>query len=364
MTGRVNLFSPCPSLSSSSCSIVMVFLFVLVFLCFSNIVALNATFPAVILFGDSIVDQGNNNYLRTFVKCDFPPYGKDFPGGVPTGRFCNGKTPADLIAQKLGIKEFVPAYLDPNLQPEDLLTGVSFASGGTGFDPETSTITSVLSPSDQLQMFREYIVKLESVAGEEKTSNILANGLFLLVAGTNDLTNTYFTVGQRRLQYDVSSYADFLAASASQFTKEIYKLGARKILVFGAPPIGCLPVQRTLAGGVGRECVEPRNQAAQLYNSKLSAALDSLNRSLNKAEPKSRVIYVDIYSPLLDIIQNHKKYGFAVVDKGCCGTGKLEVAILCNKLTKTCPDASSHLFWDIFHPTEKGYRVILDKILP
>lgn len=40
-------------------------------------------------------------------------------------------------ASELGIKEFVPAYLDPNLQSKDLLTGVSFASGGSGYDPQT-----------------------------------------------------------------------------------------------------------------------------------------------------------------------------------------------------------------------------------
>jgi hypothetical protein len=57
----------------------------------------NVTVPALLLFGDSIVDAGNNNNIRTLVKCNFTPYGKDFEGGVPTGRFCNGKVPSDII---------------------------------------------------------------------------------------------------------------------------------------------------------------------------------------------------------------------------------------------------------------------------
>lgn len=57
----------------------------------------NVVVKAVFAFGDSIVDQGNNNYIPTIAKCNFPPYGKDFNGGIPTGRFCNGKTPPDLI---------------------------------------------------------------------------------------------------------------------------------------------------------------------------------------------------------------------------------------------------------------------------
>lgn len=57
----------------------------------------NETIPGVIAFGDSIVDTGNNNGLNTLVKCDFLPYGKDFDGGKPTGRFCDGKVPADIL---------------------------------------------------------------------------------------------------------------------------------------------------------------------------------------------------------------------------------------------------------------------------
>lgn len=57
----------------------------------------NVTVTAVIVFGDSIVDQGVNNNINTVAKCNFPPYGLDFMGGIPTGRFCNGKTPPDLL---------------------------------------------------------------------------------------------------------------------------------------------------------------------------------------------------------------------------------------------------------------------------
>lgn len=39
-------------------------------------------------------------------------------------------------------KELLPPYLDPSLtNVEELMTGVSFASAGSGFDPLTPTIT-------------------------------------------------------------------------------------------------------------------------------------------------------------------------------------------------------------------------------
>lgn len=40
----------------------------------------------------------------------------------------------------MGIKEILPTFFDPNLQSEDLQTGVNFASGGSGWDPLTEKI--------------------------------------------------------------------------------------------------------------------------------------------------------------------------------------------------------------------------------
>lgn len=52
--------------------------------------------PCYFIFGDSLVDSGNNNQLMTAAKANYPPYGIDFPQGV-TGRFTNGRTAADII---------------------------------------------------------------------------------------------------------------------------------------------------------------------------------------------------------------------------------------------------------------------------
>ncbi|XP_057471149.1 GDSL esterase/lipase At1g29670-like [Actinidia eriantha] len=48
------------------------------------------------IFGDSLVDNGNNNDLDTTAKANYAPYGVDFPDG-PTGRFSNGRNMADII---------------------------------------------------------------------------------------------------------------------------------------------------------------------------------------------------------------------------------------------------------------------------
>lgn len=90
---------------------------------------------------------------------------------------------------------------------------------------------SVLSLPDQLKMFKEYTGKLKGIAGEEGTSFILTNSLFLLVAGSDDLANTYFTVGIRRVQYDVASYTDLMVASATDFVQVIFFLRSQLKLI-------------------------------------------------------------------------------------------------------------------------------------
>lgn len=99
-----------------------------------------ARVPAIIVFGDSSVDSGNNNQISTILKSNFEPYGRDFIGGQPTGRFSNGRIPTDFISEAFGIKPTIPAYLDPTYDIKDFASGVCFASAGTGYDNATSDV--------------------------------------------------------------------------------------------------------------------------------------------------------------------------------------------------------------------------------
>jgi hypothetical protein len=53
--------------------------------------------PALFVFGDSLADAGNNNFIpKCAARADFPPYGMSF-FRHPTGRFTNGRTAIDFI---------------------------------------------------------------------------------------------------------------------------------------------------------------------------------------------------------------------------------------------------------------------------
>ncbi|MFS8020069.1 putative alpha-L-fucosidase [Helianthus anomalus] len=87
--------------------------------------------------------------------------------------------------------------------------------------------------------------------------------------------------------------------------KEIHELGARRIVIFSTPPLGCIPIERTIAGGLHRKCVNKYNNAAQLFNSMLKQEILFLSSSL----PETKVAMADLYNPLISIIENPHQYG-------------------------------------------------------
>ncbi|KAH7670489.1 Triacylglycerol lipase protein [Dioscorea alata] len=71
-----------------------------------------AIVPAIIIFGDSTFDTGNNNTIPTLLTSNFVPYGRDFLGKpYPTGRFSNGRLTSDFYAEAFGLDHIVPACL-------------------------------------------------------------------------------------------------------------------------------------------------------------------------------------------------------------------------------------------------------------
>ncbi|XLR38975.1 hypothetical protein S83_023635 [Arachis hypogaea] len=121
--------------------------------------------PAIIVFGDSSVDSGNNNFIPTIARSNFEPYGRDFPDGNPTGRFSNGKIAPDFISEAFGLMPTVPAYLDPSYSISDFANGVCFASAGTGFDNATSNVVDVIPLWKEIEYYKEYQRKLRTYLG-------------------------------------------------------------------------------------------------------------------------------------------------------------------------------------------------------
>lgn len=64
------------------------------------IVAPSSASTVTFVFGDSLTEVGNNNYLQlSLAKSNYPHYGIDFTGGKATGRFTNGRTIGDIVCK-------------------------------------------------------------------------------------------------------------------------------------------------------------------------------------------------------------------------------------------------------------------------
>ena len=176
------------------------------------IISVNATpnITALFAFGDSTVDSGNNNNRPTEFRGDHQPYGQDFPGHVSSGRLCNGKLVTDCIVDSLGLKEVLPAYLDPNLKDKDLLTGVTFGSAGSGLDRNTMAVSHALDIHSQLNYFNEALQRIEKTVGATQASEIVKNALFLVSIGTNDMLINFYDVPIRALEYSIDDYQNLL----------------------------------------------------------------------------------------------------------------------------------------------------------
>jgi hypothetical protein len=207
------------------------FLSLLAFLSIPNSAIASNKITAIFAFGDSTIDAGNNNHLNSLFRGDHLPYGCDFPNHIPTGRFSNGKISTDYLSQILGIKDLLPAFLDPQVTDNDLLTGVSFGSGGSGLDSRTVALAKILDLSSQFELFEQALLRIRRFVGNEKANDIIHNALFVISIGTNDmLFNVYMLPTSTVTPYgSISSYQDFLLQNLQNFMQVcIYVIDIKK----------------------------------------------------------------------------------------------------------------------------------------
>lgn len=88
--------------------------------------------------------------------------------------------------------------------------------------------------------------------------------------------------------------------------KRLHEMGARKFIVVGLGPLGCIPFVRALKLVPSGECSAKVNQLIKGYNNKLKVALHQLNRQLG---PQSIFIYGNSYDIFLTIILDYHQYG-------------------------------------------------------
>ncbi|KAJ3707504.1 hypothetical protein LUZ61_011209 [Rhynchospora tenuis] len=315
----------------------------------------SAKAPALFIFGDSLVDNGNNNYIPTLARANYPPYGIDIGG--PTGRFSNGLTVADYAARYLGLKS-PPPYL--SLSSSKLtLGGMNYASAAAGILEETGRhYGSRVTFNDQISSFIT-TMKLHSallIQNQEALSKYIADSLFIINIGSNDYIDNYLLplLYPSSTIYSGDSFTKLLIENLSQQLESLYRLGARKFVVIGLGPLGCIPSQLSSNKSITGQCVDSVNDLVMTYNSYLVHLLNTLNSTLSG----SFFVYEDVYSPFIEIINSPSTYGFTEANQACCGNGQYGGELTCLALQKPCTDRDKYVFWDSYHPTQAVNKII------
>ncbi|KAJ7295778.1 hypothetical protein O6H91_Y164500 [Diphasiastrum complanatum] len=303
---------------------------------------------ALFIFGDSLVDVGNNNYINSLAKANIPYNGIDYDNGVPTGRFCNGRTVADVLGDLMGIPP-PPPYLAPTTKGTAILQGVNYASGAGGIlDSTGANYISRISFNQQLQLFSNTKTSLVQILGSDGAEQLLSKAIFYIVHGSNDYINNYLVANSATAaRFSPSQYQNLLMSTFSQQLSTLYNLGARKVVVFGVGPLGCIPSQLNQRNSPG-PCIQFINDLVVNFNNGARQMLTFLNAQL----PGSSFVFGDTYSAFVEQFNNPNRYGFASTNIGCCGLGKFNGGFPCLPFSNLCPDRSKYLFWDPFHPSD------------
>ncbi|CAI8610760.1 unnamed protein product [Vicia faba] len=333
--------------------------FFIVFVLFG--ISTSNNLPANFVFGDSLVDVGNNNYILSLTKANFLPFGIDF--GRPTGRFTNGRTIVDIIGQELGFG-LTPPYLAPTTVESVILKGVNYASGGGGILNLTGHVLGGrLNFDAQIDYFANTRQDIISCIGVLEALNLLKNALFSVTIGSNDFINNYLAPNVAYFMYKSYSPEIFVTTLISKLQTQLtrlFNLGARKIVVVNVGPIGCIPNQRDANLAEGDSCVTFPNQLANLFNTQLKTLVSELNSNL----AGSRFVYADIYHILEDILINYAAFGFENPSSACCNmAGKFGGLIPCGPTSKVCWDRSKYVFWDPYHPSDAANVAIAKRLL-
>ncbi|KAK6914634.1 GDSL lipase/esterase [Dillenia turbinata] len=312
------------------------------------------------LFGDSLLDAGNNNYINTTTldQANFWPYGETY-FKVPTGRFCDGRLLSDFIAEYANLP-LIPPVLQPG--KSNFYYGANFASAGAGALVETFQ-GAVINLKTQLKYFMKIKARLRHYLGYIKAETTLAKGVYLFSIGTNDYMNPFLTNSSVLDHYSKSQYVGMVIGNLSTALMEIYKSGGRKFGFLNLGDLGCLPGLRILIPENKSGCLEEVTMLAKLHNKALAKLLLTLESHL----VGFKYSYYNFNDDLRDRTIRPSRYGFREGKAACCGTGKYRGVFSCGgrrlvQEFQLCEHPKQYVFWDSYHLTETANEQLADQM--
>ena len=194
------------------------------------------------------------------------------------------------------------------------------------------------------------------------------NGLYVVFAGGND----YLNVLDHEENYNppqMDKYVDNVVTSIVSSSKRLLGQGANKIVVVGVPDVAITPRFNQTSD---REILA---YATARHNLQLKEKIEGLNATLKD----KTVLFINIQDMLQELIDNQNKYGFTDVTHACIdlplptarefsahpfkNNAVLRYAALsATQEPVSCDRPDTYLFWDEVHPTTRAHEILAKRV--
>jgi phospholipase/lecithinase/hemolysin len=272
----------------------------------------------IVSFGDSLSDVGTYAPIASAV------------GG---GRFTTnpGQVWTQDVAHYYG-DTLSAAFTIDFTQKLSAQSGLGYAEGGA----------TVATPADQYDFLTDVIGDIEMPVSQQVSSYLGAHGSFksnqlvLVWAGANDVLRAGALPA-------AAQTVETAATTLAQLVGQIVQNGAAHVVVVNVPNIGLSPDGIASSDGGAN-----LTQLSQRFN-------DTLNTALQTGGLQSKVVQIDSYTWLNQIIANFQANGFTVSNTGqACDPRRTpdNTALLCSPATYVTSNADqTYMFADDIHPT-------------
>ncbi len=299
----------------------------------------------IIIFGDSLSDNGNLYSLTLHLIPKSSVYYK--------GHFTNGRVWAEELAVNL------------NLNPDDINQFVDYAYGGAWAEPFYDSHSLVVPGlGSQLSKYIKYA----------KNDRHIADHLFIIWCGGND-----YLAGRSNIHYATTNTVNHIFEQVDV----LIGLGAKQILLLNLPDLGKTPYA---INHDDKSHSSHLSLLTQLHNQKLLQKIidGDVERSL------AQIYYFDVYAYFNDAIQHPEKYGITHTKEACYPgsylpwgrienndelytLNKMHINVLnevdlreayINGLSSAtpCDTPDKYVYWDRVHPTTKVAKVLAQAV--
>ena len=268
-------------------------------------------FTQMVVFGDSLSDNGNLYALTRGAQPPAPYY---------NGRFSNGPVFTELLGYST-----VPAATVSARR-----ANLNFAFGGA----TAGTGSSVPSLAQQIGLYTQ------------QGAAAASTDLFTVLAGANDLIPVLGapTTAANPALVDPAGVAAAQAVAAG--VQSLIGLGAKNIVVAGLPNLGATP-RSLAAGGPGGAGANVGLRVSNAFNNELRARLGALAATSTAAGVN--LTYVDLQGILDRVVLDYRALGF----NNATSYGLAPTAAGGGNA-----NGAGYVFWDDIHPTTATHAIL------